>query len=53
MGHRVWRKQFYGNGETVPTAKAWGHNTNLTDLAILPSGALNSDVTINNTYSNT
>lgn len=47
------RKQFHGNGEAAATAKAWGGNTNVVDLALLPLGALNPDMTINNAYSNT
>lgn len=53
MSSTDWRKQFHGNEEAVTTAKAWGSNTNLVDLAILPSGAMNPDMTINNTYSST
>jgi hypothetical protein len=51
-GIAYWRKQFYGNREAVTTAKAWGSNTNLADLVILTAGTLNSDMSINNTYSN-
>lgn len=47
------RKPFHGSGEAAATARACGNNTNPVDLALLPLGALNPGVTINNGYSNT